>query len=234
MAAISPTLELTRFRPSTTIDDLPSHEIDLTLMPGDVALVEARDIRRAAWFADLCTGLVPPATGVARFLGRDWALVPDYYAAAMRGRIGRLFADGGWIESLDVAANVLLAQLHHTREDEAVLRERATELACAFGLPGLPLGHVRDLSPLDLARSACVRAFLGEPALVLLESPVHGQGAFMELRDPLLNAVVAARSEGTAVVWLTRSDATWNDRSFPASQRLRLYDRGLVAVRRGP
>src|SRR5262249_42749007 len=141
---ISPTLELSRFRPTTTIDDLPSHEIDLTLIPGDVALVDARDIRRAAWFADLCTGLVPPAAGAARFLGHDWTLVPDYYAAALRGRIGRLFADSGWIEFLDVTTNILLAQLHHTREDEGTLRERATQIACAFGLPGLPLGHVAD------------------------------------------------------------------------------------------
>jgi phospholipid/cholesterol/gamma-HCH transport system ATP-binding protein len=233
MAAISPTLELARFLPSTTIDDLPSHEIDLTLMPGDVALVDARDSRRAAWFADLCTGLVLPAAGAARFLSHDWTLVPDYYAAALRGRIGRIFSDGGWIEFLDVPTNVLLPQLHHTREDEAVLRERAIELACAFGLPGLPLGHIADLSRLDLARTACVRAFLGEPALVLLESPVRGQGAFMELRDPLLNAVVAARSEGAAVIWMTQSDMIWNDRSFPASHRLRLHDRGLVPVRRG-
>jgi hypothetical protein len=67
-----------------------------------------------------------------------------------------------------------------------------------------------------LARIACVRAFLAEPALVLLESPVQGQGTFMELRDPLLSAVVAARSDGAAVVWHTRSAAIWNDRSFPA------------------
>jgi phospholipid/cholesterol/gamma-HCH transport system ATP-binding protein len=230
MPAGQPILELADLRPSTAPGELPSHKIDLTLMPGDVALVNVRDRRRAAWFADLCVGMVAPAEGTVRFLGRDWVLTPDPYAAALRGRVGRVFADGGWIGFLDVATNILLAQLHHTREDRRALRERATQLACAFGLPGLPLGHVDDLSPLDLARSACVRAFLGKPALLLLESPV--QGLFAELHAPLLNAVSAARGEGAAVVWLTRSDMIWNDRSFPASHRLRLHDRGLTPARR--
>jgi phospholipid/cholesterol/gamma-HCH transport system ATP-binding protein len=230
MPADRPVLELARLRPAMAPGELPSRKIDLTLMPGDVALVAVRDRHRAAWFADLCAGLVPLTKGAVRFLGRDWTLVPHHYAAALRGRIGRIFADGGWIEFLDVATNVLLPQLHHTREDETALHERATRLACAFGLPGLPLGRVGDLSPLDLARSACVRAFLGEPALLLLESPV--QGRFAELHAPLLNAIAAARGEGSTVVWLTRSDMIWNDRSFPASHRLRLHDRGLASVKR--
>ncbi|HKF62079.1 MAG TPA: organic solvent ABC transporter ATP-binding protein [Dongiaceae bacterium] len=167
-----------------------------------------------------------------RFLGHDWAQIPDYYAAALRGRIGRIFADGGWIEFLDVAANVLLPQLHHTHEDVAALRERATQLACAFGLPGLPLGHADDLSALDLARCACVRAFLGKPDLLLLESPVHGRGFFVELLSPLLNAIAVARSESTAVIWFTQSDMIWNDRSFSATHRLHLHEHGLVPARR--
>src|SRR6266550_744759 len=98
MPASRPILELARLRPLTAPGELPSRKIDLTLMPGDVALVDVRDRRRAAWFADLCAGLVPLAKGAVRFLGRDWALIPDHYAAALRGRIGRVFADGGWIE----------------------------------------------------------------------------------------------------------------------------------------
>jgi phospholipid/cholesterol/gamma-HCH transport system ATP-binding protein len=232
MASARPILELTQLRPAMPAGELPSPEINLSLMAGDVALVEVRDWPRAAFFADLCAGLVPLAGGAARFLGYDWASIPDHYAAALRGRIGRIFAEGGWIEFLDVATNVLLPQLHHTREKQSELRERAAELARAFGLPGLPLVHVSDLSPLDLARSACVRAFLGKPAMALLESPMQGRAFFAELRTPLLNAIVEARSEGTAVIWLTSSEIVWNDRSLPTSHRFRLHDRGLVPARR--
>src|SRR5258707_5593325 len=142
MLAGQPILELAQFRPATPLGELPSRKISLAMMPGDVALVEARDRRRAAWFADLCAGLVAASKGAVRFLGHDWVRMPDHYAAALRGRIGRVFADGGWIDFLDVPTNIMLPQLHHTRDDEKALRDRATELACAFGLPGLPLGHV--------------------------------------------------------------------------------------------
>ena len=133
---------------------------------------------------------------------------------------------GGTI--LDVAANVLLPQLHHTRHDPAALRDKAASLACAFGLPGLPLGRAADLPPRDLARAACVRALLGDPALLLLESPVRRE--FADFMAPLLNAVAAARSRGAAAMWLTGSEAVWRDRAFPATQRWRLSEAGLQST----
>src|SRR4051794_35930081 len=120
MPANQPVLHLADLRLSMP-GELPSAKIDLSLMPGEVVLVEVRDRRRAAWLADLCCGLVPVLEGAVRFLGRDWTRMPDHYAAALRGRIGRVFAYGGWIEFLDIATNILLRQLHHTRENEALL-----------------------------------------------------------------------------------------------------------------
>jgi phospholipid/cholesterol/gamma-HCH transport system ATP-binding protein len=230
MPMTEPVLDLADLHPSIAPGEISSARIDLRLMPGEVTLVDARDQRRAAWLADLCCGLIPIAAGRARFLGHDWTTLPDHYAAALRGRIGRIFAHGGWLDFLDVASNVLLPQLHHTRENEVALREKATELAYFFGLPGLPLARVGDLSQLDLARCACVRAFLGDPALLLLESPVRG--LFAELRAPWLNALATARGEGAAAVWFTGSEVVWADRSIPANHRLHLYDRGLVPARR--
>ncbi|MBO0711771.1 MAG: organic solvent ABC transporter ATP-binding protein [Acetobacteraceae bacterium] len=204
--------------------------VDLQLKAGDFALVDARGSARPAWLADLCCGLLPLASGKVRFLGRDWEVVPRHYADALRGRIGRVFLSGSWIGFLDVASSILLPQLHHTREDANVLRERAAALCCAFGLPGLPLMRPGDLAVIDLARAACVRALLADPALVLLESPI--QGRFVGLIAPLLDALAAARDRGAAVIWFTRSDLIWRDPSLPATQRLRLGERGLVSATR--
>ena len=228
MASGNPILELSGARAAAS--ELPSAKIDLTLNPSDFALVEAHDSRRAAWFADLCSGLVPLHDGQIRFLGRDWAKLPGDYAAALRGRIGRVFYYGGWVGSLDVATNILLPQLHHTRDPMDELIEEATHIARAFGLPGLPMGHVDEISSYDLARSACVRAFLGNPAMVVLESPARG--IFGELRPLLLNAIATARGEGSAVIWLTEDQTIWRDRSFPTTHRLRLHDRGLWSAGR--
>jgi phospholipid/cholesterol/gamma-HCH transport system ATP-binding protein len=134
---------------------------------------------------------------------------------------------------MDLASNVLLAQLHHRGEDPGVLRERAAELACSFGLPGLPLGRPDDLSAADQARAACVRAFLGRPALLLLETPTSKAP---DLADALLAALAEARDDGAAAIWFMRRDpagrpsAPW----LPASHRLRLGETGLAAIARAP
>src|ERR1700757_3229065 len=222
----APVLDLAAARPKVGAGEAPALEIDLRLMAGELALVDSRHSARPTWLADLCCGLVPLAAGRARFLGRDWSAVPPHYADALRGRIGRVFHLGSWIGFMDVATNILLPQLHHTRDDLSELRKRATALCCAFGLPGLPLVRPGELAAADLARVACVRAFLGDPALVLLESPV--QGRFATLPPPLLNALAAARDGGAAAVWLTRSDVVWRNPSIPATMRLRLRERGPV------
>jgi phospholipid/cholesterol/gamma-HCH transport system ATP-binding protein len=230
MDAGEPILALAAARPQAEPGEPPQPEIDLRLMPGDLALIDARHATRLAWFGDLCCGLVPLASGSVRFLGRDWSAVPDSYAAALRGRIGRVFTAASWIGYLDVGANILLPQLHHTREGLDGLRRSATQLACAFGLPGLPLVRASELAESDLVRAACVRAFLGDPLLLVLESPA--QGRFTTLVPPLLDALARARDRGAAALWLTRGDLVWRNPSISTTHRLRLDDRGVLQTGR--
>ena len=222
----SPILELAAAQARSDTDEVPAPKIDLRLAAGEFALVDARHSARPTWLADLCCGLFPLTAGSVHFLGRDWSAMPQNYAAALRGHIGRVFLSGSWIGFIDVAANIMLPSLHHTRDDPIALRERATALSCFFGLPGLPLVRPGDLAASDLARAACVRAFLGEPELLLLESPV--QGRFASLIAPLLDALASARDRGAAAIWFTRSDLVWYDPSMPATHRLRLGEHGLA------
>ena len=230
MASAQPVLDVSNAVALRGPDEPGMAPVSLQLFPGELALIETNDPRRAARFADLCCGLVRLAEGNVTFLGRDWTAMTHDYAAALRGRIGRVFAEGGWIEFVDLATNIFLPQLHHTRRDPRDMREEAAKLACRFGLPGLPIGGPRDLSAFDLARSACIRAFLGDPALLLLESPL--QGRFTDLMAPLVEALTAARQNGAAAIWLSGNDAVWRDRSLPVSHRLRLRDYGLIPARR--
>ena len=168
-------------------------------------------------------------SGNVRFVGRDWSDVPHDYAAALRSRIGRVFATGGWLPFLDVETNILLPQLHHTRRGREELRREAQGLAREFGLPGLPLGRVDALAPADLGRAGLVRAFLGEPLLVLLEDPIRGLLA--PIAPAVLNRAAITQDRGGAVVWLARSGSARLDPSFAANQRLHLGGEGLMLAR---
>lgn len=225
----APLLEMSQVQSPALFSGAAHGAINLDLRRGDLALIDARDAVLAGHFADLCCGLMALEGGMVKFVGRDWTLLPHEHAEAMRGRIGRVFSGGSWLGFLDVATNILLPQMHHTRRDVKALRDDAAALASIFGLPGLPLGPISALSAADLIRAGLVRAFLGEPLLIVLESPV--QGLHAELIPLLLNRITTMRDRGGAVIWLTRSRLVWGDRSFPATHRLRLNNRGLSPER---
>jgi phospholipid/cholesterol/gamma-HCH transport system ATP-binding protein len=190
-------------------------------------LIEVADAVSAAAFADLCIGLVPPRSGRVRFVGKDWRGLPDDYAAALRGRIGRVFGTGAWVPFLDVETGILLPLLHHTRRNRRELRLEAVALAREFGLPGLPVDRPLDVVEDDLDCAGLVRAFLGDPLLVLVEDCRN----ISLVRFPaVLNRVAAVGDRGGAVVWLARSPTTRNV-SFPASRHFRLSGQGLASVR---
>lgn len=200
----------------------------LSLAPGSFELMDVEDAGHAAAFADLCSGLIDPIAGVVRFLGRDWRAAPNDYANALRGRIGRVFAEEAWVPHLTLAENILLQQRHHTRRAEKEMLAEASALAHAFGLPGIPLSRPEEATPFDRARAALVRAFIGDPALVLLEHPL--QGRHLDLLEPLVNVIGRARRRGAAVLWLTLTPATWAMRNLPTTGRFRVNEAHLVRV----
>ncbi len=203
--------------------------ISLRVAPGELVLVEAEQSPQACALVEMCAGLPRLRGGAALFLGQDWAHVDRRQAQLLRGRIGLATGEGGWLPHLSVAEGMLLARLHHRAAPEAALRRDAEALAMRFGLPGLPAQRPHELSGADLARCACARAFLGSPALVLLESPLDIELADA-LVDPLRAALAPALAAGAAAIWSTRSRRAWDDPAFPATQRLRVTGHGLEAM----
>ncbi len=228
MAERQAILELSGVRANALLGHMAG-ELNLTLSAGDLALIDARDTALAASFADLCCGLHRPAQGKVRFLQRDWSQQPPEIADALRGLIGRVLGTPGWLPFLDAAANILLRQVHHTRTTLETLSAEAAELAARFDLPGLPTGPIAQLSEADRTRAGFVRAFVGRPKLVILESPV--KGLHVDMIAPLLNQIGEVRSSGGAAIWLTRSRRVWDDTVFPATHRLRLDYLGLTDLR---
>ncbi len=203
-------------------------DLKMNLFGGDLALINLERPRFGSMLADACCGLHPAAEGSIFFLGKDWSALPSDIANALRGRIGRVFVFGNWINRLTLMENILLPQLHHTRRKYAELRDEAVKLAVHFGLPGLPTRLPDDVMRTDHQRAACIRAFLGQPSLILLEEPTFG--VYPELLTPLINAIGEVCDRGCGVIWLTLEDRVWNDPLLPATHRYRLTARKLMEV----
>jgi phospholipid/cholesterol/gamma-HCH transport system ATP-binding protein len=198
------------------------------LLSGQLALVRIKNLLQAASLADAFCGLVRPTKGRVRFFGRDWRKTSADATNAMRGKIGRVFSSGSWLDDLSLADNIVLSQLHHTRKPKQQIWQEATRLAIQFGLPGLPTGLPGDHMLADCRRAACVRAFLGTSSLLLLEDPTFG--LYPGIMAPLVNAARRVRDRGAAVFWMTLSDEVWQDESIPADRRFRVSGRELMEV----
>lgn len=210
-------------------DRLHMLRIDLMIDAGELVLVEVGDAEQERVIADAACGLLGPTRGTIRFLGRDWAAQTAEYGNALRGRIGHLFRSGGWLPYLSLVDNMLLQQLHHTRRPYGELRDEAARLATRFGLPGLPTGRPADLRRADLLRSACVRAFLGVPSMVIVEDLAADD---TDLLAPLVEAMREARDRDAAVIWFIRDRELFADPTLPATQRLQIRGSELLPAGR--
>lgn len=203
----------------------PQYETGLSnasfsLTAGDLMVVRIERENERLPLADTAQGLVSGDHGTVSFLGEDWQGLGTDRAAAQRGRIGRVFDDEGWISDLDVDENIVLAQLHHTNRTEAEIIDEALSLARVFGLPGLPRGRPGQVRRWDLRKAACIRAFLGRPALVIIEQPIRG--IYADFMDPLLNAVQSARRRAAAVLWMVSDPQMWKSAALHAATRARM------------
>lgn len=216
-----------------TIESSACYETEIwnssfALNPGDLLLVRMERENERLPLADAAQGLVLPTQGSVMFGGKDWRRMSADLASAQRGKIGRLFEDEGWISGLDVDQNIMLSERHHTTRSEGDILEEALKLARVFGLPGLPRGRPESMRRWDLRKAACIRAFLGQPGLIIIEQPVRG--IYADLIPSLLGATQSARKRGAAVLWTTTDPKIWIHSGIHATIRARMFGSQLQAL----
>ncbi|MDF7674831.1 ABC transporter ATP-binding protein [Acetobacteraceae bacterium ESL0709] len=226
---IGPVLELSNARPIFEGEGLSYGRYNLTLNAGECALIQCRDKQQAASFTDLCSGLLPVGEGSVRCLGLDWKELEDRRASALRGHIGRIYQGEEWLALYPMQMNILWARLYHTRRKLDSLVKEAVQLSMRLGLPGLPTQLPSRLSSLDLRRAEYVRAFIGHPALMLMEEPVLDEP--QELYNAFLGELTSARERGAAIVWISSNPLSWRDYEQGNMQKFRLSDSGLTTLR---
>ncbi|QHI95610.1 ABC transporter ATP-binding protein [Aristophania vespae] len=226
---LGPVLELNDARPVLNEIGLSYARYNLSLNAGECALIQCRDLQQASLFTDICSGLAPIGEGRVRCLGLEWKDLEDRRASALRGRIGRIFQGNEWIELYPMQMNILWQRLYHSKTSLNELIKEAVKLSIRFGLPGLPTQLPGKLSSLDLRRAEYVRAFMGNPSLMLLEEPVTIEPS--ELYDAFLGELTAVRERGCAVIWISSDASVWKDYEQSDMQKFRLSDSGLITMR---
>jgi len=200
--------------------DVGLRDVSLKLNQGELAIVLLQRPFFNIPLADVINGIFCADGGTASFCGRDWRHTSASRAERQRGRIGRMFDGPAWVSNLDVDENILLPQRHHCTIPDAQLRADAEMLAKSFGLNGLPATRPSQTAPQDLRRCACVRAFLGEPGLLLLERPEHS--AYPALMAPLMTNIKTARERGGAVLWITNLIEVYDETELKPTARYRM------------
>lgn len=175
--------------------------VSVSLQRGDLFLIRIEEGLARIPFADVAEGIVDPDAGRVVFLGEDWRRMPPNRSAERRGKIGRVFETPAWISNLDVDENITLVQRHHTARPESEIVKEAEALVRRFGLEDLPRVRPAMVSRSDRRRAEWVRAFIGEPSLILLENPT--KDVYLNALPGLVGAVKAARGRGASVIWMT-------------------------------
>ncbi len=200
--------------------------LSLALKPGELCLVRVSEGEPVTPLADVASGIVEPEAGAVLFEGKEWSVCSADVAAAMRGRIGRVFERAGWLSNLDVDENITLAQRYHTQRNPDEILHEARALAEELGLEGIPAGRPAHVERDLLQRAQWIRALLGSPRLLLLERP--GRDLPAKELAPLIAAVNKRRDrDGVAVLWLTDSHERVTDSALRATRKCAMEDGAL-------
>ncbi|MBU4199890.1 MAG: hypothetical protein KKG09_04870 [Verrucomicrobia bacterium] len=172
--------------------------VSFQLGPGELMLIQVEPGNEQLPLADAAEGLAEPNEGGVAFLGERWSAATPDRQLGLRARIGRVFDGPGWISNLDVLENLTLSQRHHTSRPVPDIIAEAQNLARSFGLTEVPAGRPAVVLRRDLRRAEWIRAFLGQPALILLERPTFGVA--VEHVPLLIRAVEEVQTRGAAVI----------------------------------
>jgi phospholipid/cholesterol/gamma-HCH transport system ATP-binding protein len=125
-------------------------------------------------------GLLRPASGTVRVLGREIDPLSERELAPIRRRIGVLFQDGALFDSLDVGENVAFPLRERGERDESRIAARVAEVLGMVGLSGQERKMPDALSGGMRKRASLARALAPEPECLLCDEPTAGL-------DPILS-----------------------------------------------
>ncbi len=202
-------------------------DVSLRLDCGEIGIVHL-DRMVSLPLASIASGVMEPESGVVRYRGERWAEKRPSIDATRRGTISRVFQGWGWVSNLSIAENVRLAQYHHTSRSIEDIEDEMQRLALRFGLNEVSGQRPDFVKSPELARSQWVRAFLGKPALIILERPFRNMPD--EYHSSLKSAVVEATERGAAVLWMTSDESVHRATDLPIGRRWKAQGNTIMEI----
>lgn len=148
--------------------------IDLAVRDGEIMVIMGGSGSGKSTLLKHLLGLLSPAEGVVRVLGRDLASLSPLEMLDLRRRIGVAFQSGALFSSMTVAENIMLPLREHTDLDRKTM-----EIIARLKLEVVSLAGFGDLMPAELSggmtkRAALARAIVMDPRLLFCDEPSAG------------------------------------------------------------
>lgn len=148
--------------------------IDLAVQDGEIMVIMGGSGSGKSTLLRHLLGLMLPAEGTVRLLGRDLTRLAPMEMLEMRRHMGVAFQSGALFSSLSVAENIMLPLREHTDLDEKTM-----EIITRLKLEVVSLAGFGHLMPAELSggmtkRAALARAIVMDPKLLFCDEPSAG------------------------------------------------------------
>jgi len=204
-------------------------EFSIALKPGDLTVILLERNNIGLPLCDLAEGMLDPAQGTVKFMGQSWREMSAKVVSDMRGRIGRVFHERGWVSNLSVYDNIILNRMFHSSDSETKIRQEAESIGRMFGLDSVSTDRPDAHRPEVLRKYEWVRALLGSPDLILMQHPSSG------VKECDINALIAEISrrrekDGAAVLWTTPDAAFFQGDSLNSTFRHKMTNTEMTLI----
>ncbi|MDR3438429.1 ATP-binding cassette domain-containing protein [Telmatospirillum sp.] len=198
-------------------------DIDLTVRHGEIMVIMGGSGSGKSTLLNHLLGLLHPAEGHVRLLGRDLARQTPLEMLELRRHMGVAFQSGALFSSLTVAENIMLPLREHTDLDEKTM-----EIITRLKLEVVNLAGFGHLMPAELSggmtkRAALARAIVLDPKMLFCDEPSAGL-------DPVVSSAIddlilrLRDAMGMTIVVVTHD----LDSAFKIADRICVIDDGQI------
>ncbi len=200
-------------------------QVDFSVQPGEIRVIMGGSGSGKSTLLRHLLGLITPAEGSIRILGRDITKLTALERLAFKRKMGVSFQSGALFTSMSVGENVALPLREHFKLDENTIR-----IMSRLKLEVVNLGGFQDLMPSQLSggmvkRAALARAIVMDPQLLFFDEPSAGL-------DPVVSAeldelIIKLRDAMRMTIVVVTHEL---DSAFKIADKITVLDKGKVLL----